>query len=246
MLNRNAADQFVLSSQHCPISLGKIALDWYKISGWECEDQEFLGSMAASMAGAYLWPRQWQFWWFYYFWCGAGVLMGFGVLGLVGLVFFISSIPCFFPWEAQNFWNYLSSQSNCQAQYCNYLTDIGGITCCLQHIKSYMGYEIKIYKKADTECNSAEFGVWDLSLSEILQSVIYFLRGLFILCFLCTYYNIHLNFIHWQKRKLNGRMPCYEHSWNWQNVHNKGFSVSSFASTWPLFFQQDNLERNKS
>lgn len=187
MLNRNAADRFVLSSQHCPISLGKIALDWYKISGWECEDQVFIGSMAASMAGAYLWPRQWQFWWFYCFWCGAGVLMGFGVLGLVGLVFFISSIPCFFPWEAQNFWNYLSSQSNCQAQYCNYLTDIG-ITCCLQHIKSYMGYEIKIYKKADTECNSAEFGVWNLSLSEISQSVICFLRGLFIVCcFLCTY-----------------------------------------------------------
>lgn len=115
-------------------------------------------------------------------WCRG--LMGFGVLGLVGLVFLISSIPCFFPWEAQNFWNYLSSQSNSQAQYCNYLTDIG-ITCCLQHIKSYMGYEIKIYKKADTECNSAEFGVWNLS--EISQSVIYFLRGLFVVCFLCTY-----------------------------------------------------------
>lgn len=51
MLNSRAADHFVLSYQHCPISFGKIALDWSKLlAGDVSEDQELVGSTSASTA----------------------------------------------------------------------------------------------------------------------------------------------------------------------------------------------------
>lgn len=57
MLNSNAADQFVLSCQHCSIS--SVKLLWISVKLWECEDQEMIVSTAPSTAGAFnFWSKQ--------------------------------------------------------------------------------------------------------------------------------------------------------------------------------------------
>lgn len=168
MLNSNAADQFVLSCQHCSIS--SVKLLWISVKLWECEDQEMIVSTAPSTAGAFnFWSKQQ---WLLCFTISDGfVLFCFAWLFLI--LFYIIYLFIYFPLGITVFGDLFVFPNKTVRHHNNLILQHPRNNTSLFTAYQTVDSEMK-RKKPSIDYNLSEFRVLNLLLPEFSQLVIYF------------------------------------------------------------------------